>query len=99
MDFEAVLKILVAVAAAVAIPVGAYAAIVATRAIWVKGVPAEGGTPSEARLAELEARVMELEAERAHVAELEERLDFAERLLAQGQASGLLPRGGEGERR
>jgi hypothetical protein len=34
-------------------------------------------------VADLQARVAELEAERGHVAELEERLDFAERLLAQ----------------
>lgn len=41
-------------------------------------------------LAELQARVAELEAERGRVAELEERLDFAERLLAkQGEAAQL----------
>jgi hypothetical protein len=35
------------------------------------------------RIAELEQRVAELEATQAHVADLAERLDFAERLLAQ----------------
>jgi hypothetical protein len=35
------------------------------------------------RIAELEQRVAELEASQAHVADLAERLDFAERLLAQ----------------
>jgi hypothetical protein len=35
------------------------------------------------RVAELERRVGELEAKQQRVAELEERLDFAERLLAQ----------------
>lgn len=35
------------------------------------------------RIAELEQRVAELEAGQAHVADLAERLDFAERLLAQ----------------
>lgn len=34
------------------------------------------------RIAELEQRVAELEAAQAHVADLAERLDFAERLLA-----------------
>jgi hypothetical protein len=34
------------------------------------------------RMAELEQRVAELEMDRARIAELEERLDFAERLLA-----------------
>jgi hypothetical protein len=35
------------------------------------------------RIAELEQRVADLEAGQAHVADLAERLDFAERLLAQ----------------
>lgn len=35
------------------------------------------------RIADLEQRVAELEAGQAHVADLAERLDFAERLLAQ----------------
>lgn len=89
MDFETVLKVLVAVAAAVAIPVGAYAAIVATRAIWVKGEPGKLGSEE---LQMLHQRVTELEDKLAHVAELEERLDFAERLLAQ-RHDAVLPRG------
>jgi hypothetical protein len=48
---------------------------------WVRGgkerLADEGG-----RVAELERRVGELEAGQQRVAELEERLDFAERLLA-----------------
>jgi hypothetical protein len=83
MDFETALKILVLVGAAVVIPVAAYAAIAATRAIWIKGEPLPGGETAEARLAELEARIVELEQGQTRVAELEERLDFAERLLAQ----------------
>jgi len=40
------------------------------------------GTPElEARVRELEERLQQLEAERGRVAEVEERLDFAERLL------------------
>ena len=40
---------------------------------------------------ELRARVAELEAERGHVAELAERVDFAERLLAQRHDAAPLP--------
>ena len=89
MDFETVLKVLVAVAAAVAIPVGAYAAIVATRAIWVRGEPGKLGSEE---LQALHQRVTELEDKMTHVGELEERLDFAERLLAQ-RHDAVLPRG------
>ena len=83
MDFETALKVLVLIGAAVVIPVAAYAAIAATRAIWVRGEPLSGGQAVEARLAELEARSVELEQGQAHMADLEERVDFSERLLAQ----------------
>lgn len=50
MDFEAAFKLILLVAAAVAIPVAAYAAVVATRAIWVKVSPARwGATPRPGR--------------------------------------------------
>ena len=42
------------------------------------------GEMAAERVAELEDRVAELESAQAEVAELAERLDFAERLLAQG---------------
>jgi hypothetical protein len=42
------------------------------------------GEMAAQRIAELEDRVAELESAQAEVAELAERLDFAERLLAQG---------------
>ena len=87
MDFEAVLKILVAVAAAVATPVGAYAAIVATRAIWVKGEP---GKLSAEDAAALRERVEELESQVARLGELEDRLDFTERMLSQARSAGTL---------
>jgi hypothetical protein len=52
------------------------------------------GEMSAERLAELEQRVADLEAEHGRVAELEERLDFAERMLAQSSAERqALPRG------
>jgi hypothetical protein len=58
----------------------------------------EGATGREdatdAGVAGLVARLTELEQRDARVAELEERLDFAERLLAQRDAE-RLPRGGE----
>lgn len=43
MEFETVIKLVIAFAAAVGIPVGAYAAIAATRAIWIKGEPGKLG--------------------------------------------------------
>ena len=47
-------------------------------------LPAGGGmTSGEVRLAELDAQAEELHEVRTRMAELEERLDFAERLLAQ----------------
>ncbi len=48
----------------------------------------------EVRVAQLEQRVAELEAGQARVAELEERMDFAERLLARPDAAVRLPGGG-----
>ena len=80
MDFELVIKVIVLAVAAVGIPIGAYAAIVATRAIWVKGEPGKLGAED---LRTLHDRLAELEERVGHIAELEERLDFAERMLAQ----------------
>lgn len=54
------------------------------RRVALRNQPQE--TPGEraaVRLEELEARMIELEHAGARIAELEERLDFAERLLAQ----------------
>ncbi|HTS89078.1 MAG TPA: hypothetical protein VMG41_11350 [Gemmatimonadales bacterium] len=89
MDFEAVIKVIVAIASAVAIPVAAYAAIAATRAIWVR--PARSARELEDLEAELDAlrsRVAQLETAEARLGELEERLDFAERLLVRGPDRG-----------
>jgi hypothetical protein len=46
-------------------------------------------------LEQLRSRVGELEAQQGRVAELEERLDFAERLLTQQRVAPGLPGGGE----
>lgn len=82
MEFETLLKIILGVAALVGIPVGGYAAVVAARAIWVKGEPKPADPELQANVEALEARVLQLEAEHERFVELEERLDFAERLLA-----------------
>jgi hypothetical protein len=55
----------------------------------VAGEPA-GTTPSERRVADVEDRLMSLQAQ---VGELAERLDFAERLLSQAKERGSLPKG------
>lgn len=44
--------------------------------------PLSSGEYTSERIAELEARMMELEQAQGRILELEERLDFAERLLA-----------------
>jgi hypothetical protein len=49
----------------------------------------------QAELDELRSRIEEGEQTRARIAELEERLEFAERLLSQYRADGRLPAGGE----
>ncbi|HEY7682571.1 MAG TPA: hypothetical protein VH879_07990 [Gemmatimonadales bacterium] len=87
MEFETLLKFVVGIAALVGIPVAGYAALVATRAIWVR--PGVEGGEELARLhneiGALTTRLEELEAQGQRVAELEERLDFAERLLVSGR--------------
>jgi hypothetical protein len=45
------------------------------------------------RFEEMDQRLAELEASQARVAELEDRLDFAERLLAQAEERSMLGRG------
>jgi Tfp pilus assembly protein PilO len=96
MDFESVFKVILMIAAAVAIPVAAYAAVAATRAIWVRPPhPAPGPEPEE--LESLRSRVAELEGLRARMLELEERVDFTERVLAQQRDPARLA-GGAGDR-
>lgn len=78
---------------AMALCIGAYAII---RHYGLKSLPpADGETSGAWRAAELEERVADLEAMGQRVAELEERLDFAERLLAaKGEPAKLeAPRG------
>ena len=55
--------------------------------------PATGMTSGEVRLAELETQAEELHELRTRVAELEERLDFTERMLAQQRDPAQIGRG------
>ena len=92
MDFETLVKYIVAAVAAFGIPIGAYAAVAATRAIWIKGEPGKLAPELQGQVEALEARVAELEADRERMAELEERVDFAERLLVrENQHPGVGP--------
>ena len=63
---------------------------------WARRISGEAGNPNfTAEIAELRERVVELEKPNARLQELEERLDFAERVLAQRKepASMRLPPG------
>lgn len=59
----------------------------------IVAMPATGMSSGEVKLAELEAQAEELHEIRARMLELEERLDFTERLLAQQREPEQLPRG------
>lgn len=58
---------------------------------WKESRARKGGDPD--RFHELEARVVELEANCERMAEMEERLDFAELLLARQREMERLPEG------
>jgi hypothetical protein len=58
----------------------------------------EGGLgASDERMLQLESRVQELEAGQGRLAELEERVDFAERMLTRGDAVRRAPLSGAAE--
>lgn len=62
---------------------------------WARRIDDGGsGSASAEELDELHARLAELEAGQTRIAELEERLDFAERLLTQQREPDQLPEGG-----
>ena len=99
MEFETVLKVIVMVVGTVAIPVAAYAAIAAVRSIW--GRPGPGalipaGSADTDEFTALKERVRDLEVLPGRVAELEERLDFTERMLLQQREAARLESGREG---
>lgn len=87
-DLQNAIRIIVEVLVIVFLPVAAFAAIAASRLIWKRG-SAETGDGDEieklrARVDELERRGLatgEVAAHDQRLAELEERVDFAERLL------------------
>ena len=85
MEFETLLKVIVTVAGTVAIPVAAYGAIVAIRAIWIRPPAGSTGERLEEDVEALRAQVAELAESGRRLAELEERIDFAERLLVQAR--------------
>jgi hypothetical protein len=91
MEFETLFKLVVVAVTAVGLPIGAYAALAAIRATW--GRPGAGAV--DPRLNDevemLRSRVAELEVLGGRMVELEERLDFAERLLAEGGGARRLP--------
>lgn len=65
------------------------------RRVALRNVPQEtSGERAAMRLEDLEACLIELERANVRIAELEERLDFAERLLAQERRSSGLLKGG-----
>jgi hypothetical protein len=49
----------------------------------LRALPGESETSGSWRMADVEARLVELEAMSSRIAELEERVDFSERLLAE----------------
>ncbi len=67
-----------------------------TRA-WVRKLEGKAATPElQAEVDQLRDQLAEVEPLRHRVQELEERVEFAERLLAQRKDQDLLPRGGQG---
>lgn len=79
-----VAEVIQVAAVATVLALSAGLGVVGLRWLWLKANPRPRSTAAE--LDELTARVAELEAERGHLVELEERVDFAERLLAAQQA-------------
>jgi Tfp pilus assembly protein PilO len=77
-----VLKIIIAIVGLAGFPMLLYAGFVAIR-LWERRMESKTGSPELLReLDELRARVAGLESVEARVQELEERVDFSERLLA-----------------
>jgi hypothetical protein len=77
-----VLKIIIAIVCLAGFPMLLYAGFVAIR-LWERRMESKTGSPELLReLDELRARVAGLESVEARVQELEERVDFSERLLA-----------------
>jgi hypothetical protein len=87
-------EIIGSISALVGTGVIAYGAIAAIQALVRHyGQPGRVAPALEAELEEMRARLDEGERARDRIAELEERLDFAERMLAQQREAPRLPGG------
>ncbi len=102
MDSEAVIRMLLESTGFVFILLAGLAALAAIRVIWKRGseMHADSGElrsdldALRARLDAIEQRGLtsgEVDAQYSRLAELEERVDFAERLLAQRPSGATLP--------
>lgn len=76
-----VLSFMVVMASMATIGLGGYTAIRVINVV-LKRIEGKSGAGFIGELDDLRARVEQLEADRAHVLELEERVDFTERVLA-----------------
>jgi len=97
-DWAEVAKFLAVGGAMIALLAGPVGHALARRIAGKDAVPKTGlstGEMAAERLAEVEARLGELEAVQARILDLEERLDFAERLLVKGSGERVTtPSGG-----
>jgi hypothetical protein len=73
---------------------GLFAGYAWRRGRAIAALPASGLNSGEVKLAELDAQAEELHDLRIRLAELEERVDFSERMLAQSREPEALPRQG-----
>lgn len=88
MDSD-ILSFMAVIATMATVGLGGYTAIRVINVV-VRRLEGRGGSALDGELDDLRARVEQLEAERAHLLELEERVDFTERVLAgDGQARRL----------
>ena len=91
---EDVVRVVMAVAALVGFPMILYAGFVAIEA-WKKRLDGKTAGPDVLReLGDLRARVADLEQVEGRMGEIEERLDFAERMLAQERKLRQIPGAG-----
>ena len=84
-----ILEFMAVVATVATVGLGGYTAIRVLN-IKLRRMEGRGAAGHEDELDDLRARVEQLESERGHLLELEERVDFTERVLAaEGQARRL----------
>jgi hypothetical protein len=76
-----ILEFMAVVATVATVGLGGYTAIRVLN-IMLRRMEGKGAAGHEGELDDLRARVEQLEAERVHLVELEERVDFTERVLA-----------------